>query len=152
MNEIWKDIKWYETLYMVSNKWRIKSLPKKWSWWHKWKILSIWKRRFWHWWVVLAKDRIYKNTYVHRLVAQAFLWLNINNTKILVCHKSEELINWFLYNGEDNLFLWTSLDNSKDMINKWRSTAQKNIKKLLKKWIPLERFDRYDNYSDWFYL
>jgi len=38
--EIWKDIPWYEWLYQASNLGRIKSLSKKWSWWHNWKILK----------------------------------------------------------------------------------------------------------------
>ena len=150
--EEWRDIKGYEELYQISSKWRIKSLPKKWSWGHNWKVLSIWKTKFWYWNVILTRNKSRKNVSIHRLVAQAFLWLDINNHKILVCHKVEDLIKGFIYNWEDNLFLWTAKDNLRDMKNKWRSYFQQTAKKLIKEWHSIEKFDRYDNYEDQFTL
>jgi hypothetical protein len=71
--EIWKDIKGYEWLYQVSNKGDVKSLPKKWRWWHNWKILK-WRNN-WNWYFIvnLYKEWILKYYRIHRLVALTFL-------------------------------------------------------------------------------
>lgn len=145
--EIWEDILWYEWLYQVSNLWNVKSLPKKWSWWHNWKILKNNISWSWRKIVMLRKNNLWKMFYLHRLVAQAFLWLDINNPKILVCHKDDNPLN----NNIKNLFLWTSKDNIQDMIRKWRSISQIKKKVLLKyKKNKLEDFDNDWFYNDWF--
>jgi len=118
--EEWRDIKWYEWRYKISNLWRVFSLPKKWRWGHLGLILSVWKHRYWYCHVVLSKNGLCKQQTLHRLVAQAFMWLDINNTKICVCHKDETLINWLLDNSLNNLWLWSHLDNMKDRDKKWR--------------------------------
>ena len=121
--EIWKDIKYYEWLYQISSLGRVKSFPKIWRWAHNGKILKLDKNKYWYLRICLCKDwkRVF---FVHRLVAQAFLWLDINNKKILVCHKNETLIDWLLNNSKNNLFLWTHKDNSQDMSKKLRSWMQ----------------------------
>ena len=57
---------------------------------------------------------------VHRLVWSAFLWLDLYEIKkshwICVLHKDDNPSN----NNVNNLFLWTHLDNVKDMDKKWR--------------------------------
>jgi hypothetical protein len=61
----------------------------------------------------------WKKTYiVSRLSAYIFLWLDINDSTVCVCHKCDnpKCIN------PDHLFLWTQKDNVKDMINKWRKS------------------------------
>lgn len=120
--EIRKDIKWYEWLYQVSDLWNIKSLWKqKWFLYQKELILKPLNINN-YWRVVLVKDKIKTYFKVNRLVAQAFLGLEIENKNILVCHKSEQLNNnWLLNDSLENLFLWSSKDNTKDMINKKRS-------------------------------
>lgn len=155
--EIWKDIQWYEWLYQVSDLGRIKS---------KWRIIdNCWK------WQRITKEYImkpklikggynrkplYKNwkytlLYVHRLVAQAFLWLDINNKNILVCHKKETLnAMWFLDNSLNNLFLWNHKNNIEDMYKKGRSISQQKKKYLIKYWKKtIEDFDSDNNYDDW---
>lgn len=142
--EIWKDIEWYEWLYQISNIGRVKSLNYKRTWKHI--ILSNNIMRNWYHKIWLRNKGIYKKMYIHRLVAQAFLWLDISNTKILVCHKDDNPSN----NMVENIFLWNHKENSRDMLNKWRSVIQKDKRLKVSKWYNLEWFDRYENYSDWF--
>jgi len=122
IKEVWKDIKNYEWLYQVSNLWNIKSLPKiKWFIFTKEKILNPLNINS-YWRVVLVKNKIKNNYKVSRLVAQAFLWLDIEDKKILVCHKYEILnFNWLLNDSVENIFLWSSKENTEDMITKKRS-------------------------------
>ena len=105
--EIWKDIEWHEWKYQVSSVWNIKSLK-----FGKERIMKckIWINNYCG--IYLS----YKYYYIHRLVAQEFLWLDINNKKICVCHKDDNPIN----NNVDNLFLWTHKENTQDMMKKWR--------------------------------
>ncbi len=128
MKTFWKDILWYEWKYQVSSLWQVRSLNYR----RSWKIqLLILEKLKWRPYlkVKLTKNGIQKIYSVHRLVAQAFLWLNIDDKKMFVCHKDETLINWILNNSEWNLFLWTAKDNSLDCLNKWR-----NRHTLFKKW------------------
>ena len=122
--EIWKDIIWYEGMYQASNLGRIKSL---------WRNKIILNKNF------LTKEIILKNKkswkynqsclyinhnkkyiWTHRLIASAFLWLNINDRWTLVCHRDDNPLNNRLY----NLFLGTPKDNMQDMINKWRNVIK----------------------------
>lgn len=116
--EIWKDVQWYEWTYQVSSIGRIKSLerirPGIVGWILKEKYLKRWTH-YWYKTVYLYKSK-WKNYMVHRLVAQAFLWLDINDFKMLVCHKNDIRND----NRVDNLFLWTAKDNSQDCLKKWR--------------------------------
>lgn len=146
--EIWKDIKWYEWKYQVSNYGRVKSFTNNRHWVldNKWKILKPWKRRWWYSAVNLWKLNEYKSYLTHRLVWQSFLWLDINNSKIFVCHKNELLIDGELDNSVNNLFLWTHQDNMNDMVKKGRAQKRmawirggshprsKSIKQYTKKW------------------
>ncbi len=127
MKEIWKDIKDYEWIYQVSNLWRVKSLARErynWKWYYiqKERILSLWKSHNIYLRINLSKNWLLKIFAVHRLVWQAFLWLNIDDSKTFACHRDETLVNWLLDNSKDNLWLWTHLDNMKDKWRKWRST------------------------------
>ena len=85
--EIWKDIKDYEGLYQVSNLGRVKSLydgrHKK----FREKILQQQKTKKSYLVVTLQKEKVRKQFFVHRLVAQTFL-PNPNNLPE-VNHKSE---------------------------------------------------------------
>lgn len=147
MEEIWKDIPWYEGLYQVSNLGRVKSITRERYNWakriYKEKILKFWKR--WHYLkMCLYKNNKSKSITVHRLVAQAFLWLEISNLKILVCHKDDNPINCNL----DNLFLWTHKDNTQDMMKKWRNLfykewefKPKSILQFDKEWIFIREWN-----------
>lgn len=66
MREIWKPIKDYENLYVVSNFGRIKSSYTN-------KILKPVKQNTGYYRVSLCKGNIKTNYYIHRLVAEAFL-------------------------------------------------------------------------------
>jgi len=115
MTEIRKDIKGYEWLYKISNLGNVKSFLNK-----NEKILTKRYTTDWYYQCVLYKKKKRKNYWVHRLVAQAFLWLNINDKTIFVCHKDDNPKN----NKIDNLFLGTSKDNAQDCVNKWRHCHQ----------------------------
>lgn len=94
--EIWKDIKGYEGLYQVSNKGNVKSLNYKRS--GKDKILKLVKQKNNYIKIQLYKDRISKQFFVHRLVAETF----IDNPDNLLCvnHKDENPSNNFVENLE----------------------------------------------------
>lgn len=124
--EIWKDIPWYEWYYMVSNLGRVKSLDRYVRYNEnslqisRWTILSHWISR-WYCTVHLSKYKqvSYK---VHRLVASAFLWLDLysftdRKTSLCVCHKNDIRND----NRVENLFLWTYRENNQDKAMKWRS-------------------------------
>lgn len=134
--EIWKDIPEYEWLYQVSNLWNVKSLWNGNSNNSKEKNLSPRRSRAWQSNVMLCKNATEKRYSISRLVAQWFLWLDISNTKICVCHKKEDLDDkWMLYNGADNLFLWTHAENMHDMVKKWRSPRSlKPVKQFTLDW------------------
>lgn len=131
---VWKDIKGYKGLYQISNSGKLKSLNYMWKW--RKKILRASAEKRWYKRSTLTKNWKNKIYLIHRLVAQAFLWLDINNPKILVCHKDDNPKN----NNVNNLFLGISKDNVQDMISKWRSWVKKEVNqytidwKFIKKW------------------
>ena len=137
MEEIWKPVVWYEWLYEVSSLWRVRGidrfLMKRWFYFHKkWMLMNIsncliYKN------VSLSKNWKPKTFIVSRLVAQAFI-PNPEN-KPYACHKDETLINWSLNNNVNNLFWWTSKDNTNDMINKWRSRLIHKYWEWKKSWL-----------------
>jgi hypothetical protein len=99
--EKWKDIP--NTEYEVSSYGRV---VKKRQYKKNWRYRSI----------KLIVDWKLKNFYIHRLVAQAFLWLDINNTTIKVCHKDDNILN----NNKDNLFVGSQWENIADRVKKGR--------------------------------
>jgi uncharacterized protein YehS (DUF1456 family) len=76
MQEIWKNVAGYEGLYQVSNLGNVKSLSYRHT--NKPKILKKIKMSIGYECVFLAKDKVKKMFYIHRLVANAFI-KNINN-------------------------------------------------------------------------
>jgi len=118
--EKWKDIPWYEWLYQISNLGRVKSKKRKIETIIKHSLSKRWNYSR----VSLSWNSKQVNLSIHRLVAQAFLWLDINNTKIQALHKSEELLDWRLNNSLSNLWVWTAKENSQDMIKKNRWANQ----------------------------
>lgn len=69
--EVWKDIKGYEGLYIVSSFGRVKSLDYLHT--GKEKILKPWKQKNGYLQVQLCKNKKRKGVTVHRLVATAFI-------------------------------------------------------------------------------
>lgn len=111
-NIIWKDIPKFPW-YKASNTWLIKSMNYNNT--GKEKILRQWFVGKWYlhltiWW---------KNILSHRAVASAFLSLDLDDSKTLVCHKDDDPTN----NNILNLFIWTYSDNEVDKIKKWRRKA-----------------------------
>lgn len=162
--EEWRDIPWYDWKYLASSYWRIysiwtkPSIKSRWRMmpWRKWRLLK-WRKwgNYWHLYVKL----LWRNISVHRLVASAFLWLDLNSfinpkTSLCVCHKDDNPWN----NRYDNLFLWTNKDNHNDMMNKKRRIFKSGIENPLygKPWIMLWKFGKEHHlskvvyqYKDW---
>lgn len=158
--EIWKDIPGYEWYYMVSNMWRVKSLDRyicSKLWWkrlERWLILKILPNARWYLGIVLYMSWYNRKYAIHRLVASAFLWLDIDRKDICVCHKDDNPSN----NKLDNLFLWTQSENIIDMYSKcrrivatwekhymfWRkwllNPSSKPIKQISKNWEFIKEF------------
>lgn len=115
-------IPWYEGKYQINNAWEIKSISreKKVKWWWvqyvKEKVLLQYVNSCWYKQVCLCRNAKVRSFFVHRLVAQSFLWLDISIKSLFVCHKDDNPSNNNLY----NLFIGTSSDNTQDMLKKWR--------------------------------
>lgn len=113
MNEIWKDIPWYEGLYQVSSCWVIKSYPKMWSWWHLWKTMKLSTNWNWYAHLYLTKNKNRKLFSVHRIVAMTFLE-NVENKKE-VNHIDGNRIN----NKLENLEWCTHWENERHKYKLW---------------------------------
>lgn len=114
MEEIWKNIKWYEWRYLVSNLWRVKSIINKEI------ILKPHFCKYWYMKINLSLNNKSKSYKVHRLVAIAFIE-NPDN-KIQVNHK-----NWIKHdNLLDNLEWCTRSENMKHAWNTWLKTIENN--------------------------
>ena len=73
IEEIWKDIKYYDGLYQISSMGRVKSLGNGSSNNSKERILKGGKDGSGYLYVNLCKEGKIKNFHIHRLVASAFL-------------------------------------------------------------------------------
>lgn len=96
MEEIWKDIPNYEKYYKISNYGVIVSIPRNGTIMQE-KVLKQYKDKYGYLKVILQKNGIKKNKYIHQLVAQTFLD-NPNNC-LYVNHKDENKSN----NNVENL-------------------------------------------------
>lgn len=108
---IFENMEWIEIRewYFINKKAEVKSFAK----YKNWIIMSpikIWRYLWIQFW---RKEK----RYLHRLMWEAFLWLDINDSRMCVCHDDDNPYN----NNLDNLFLWTHLKNNLDCINKWRA-------------------------------
>ena len=115
MEEIWKDIIWYEGLYQISNLGNVKSL-KFW----KERILKSYKNSAWYLRICLFKEWKCKILRINRLVAQRFTPNPLNKTQV-------NHINWI---KDDNKVLnleWCN--DSENQIHSYR--ILKRIKYLL---------------------
>lgn len=153
VTEKWKDISWYEWLYMVSSFWRIKSFIRwKKKWWELWRILSPWDN--WKWYLfVNLKGKINIKWRIHRIVATEFLknddlknivnhidWNPLNNHiyNLEWCTQSENTLHWFNINKRVHNMIWKIWKDSPqhkqikqyslewDFIKKWECMADVN--------------------------
>lgn len=122
--EVWKPVVGYESRYLVSNMGRVFSLIKD-------KMLSMSKLNTGYLVVTLYDGSTKKNTYIHRIVAQAFLD-NPNNLPE-VNHKDEDKSN----NMVDNLEWCTSKYNS----NFGTRTTRLSSTLSKKKTMPIGQYD-----------
>lgn len=95
-----KDISWYEWFYMVSNIWDIKSVDRYVKRKNKyirlkWKIISKYWDWKWYYKVQLCKNWKKERIFVHRIVANSFLW---NITWKVVDHIDENRKNNKVWN------------------------------------------------------
>ena len=114
--EIWKDVKGYEGLYIVSNQGRVKSFVTN-------KLLSPQDNGAGYLRVELWKDKIGKKTYIHRMVADAFLPNPLDKTE--VNHKDSNPRN----NASENLEWVSSSENSRHAVYKGALVAWGNLAK-----------------------
>lgn len=114
MQEIWKDIKGYEDLYQVSNLGRVKNKKTN-------NIRKTYISKIGYYAINLYKKDNRKTTFLHRLIAEAFI-PNPNNLPC-VNHKDENKLN----NNLDNLE-WCSYS-----YNNTYGIGQENRKKALSK-------------------
>ena len=146
--EVWRESGLYKW-YIVSSKWRIKG--------RNWKILTWVDNWNWYYKITIWKS---KKEYIHRLVAEAFIW---DIEWMHVCHIDDNPYN----NVATNLFIWTAQDNIDDKVKKWRhiiwwkTVYQYSLKwELIKEWewwvMEVERVLWYNNSNiynacDWKY-
>ena len=106
--EIWKDIKEYEGLYQVSNKGKIRSLPKMIG--NRFRdnsiILKSWKNKSGYLTIALSKNDIKSTKKIHILVANAFLikhfdFLTVNHKDCNKTNNNVENLEWITL--QDNL-------------------------------------------------
>lgn len=130
--EIWKDIPWWEWLYMASTMGRIKSCDryrKNGNWYRlvKSRIILWFVEEFWYIVCTLSSPEWSRRFRVHRIMWITFLWLTtsrefIPSESFCVCHKDDNPSN----NRLDNLYLWTLSDNTNDRHTRWRTKPPNN--------------------------
>lgn len=126
MEEVWKPITGYESLYEVSSLGRVKGLPR----YHKTRFTGFMKKErilkprldsYGYQMVMLCKDKVQRNFLVHRLVAIEFIENPLNYE--CINHKDENKLN----NNVDNLEWCDRLYNNN------YGTRNKRMSETLKK-------------------
>lgn len=124
MEEIWKDIPWYEWKYQASNLGNMRSLDRiihRNNWTKlpkKWKILKYWLNENWYCLVNLWRGNTKK---VHRIICLTFL--NNYNSNLGVNHKDWNKLN----NNIENLEMVTHRENMRHSFDVLHSGSKKII-------------------------
>ncbi|ASD51643.1 hypothetical protein [Flavobacterium phage FCOV-F18] len=130
-NEIWVDVKGYESLYQVSNLGRIKSLN-----YNKKKItkeLKIQKNNKGYFFVYLCNKTKPKRFYIHRLVAIAFLNYNNLDKKFVIDHidgnpSNNKLNNLQIITHRHNISKSLNFNHTNTGVQKRRNKYSVNVK------------------------
>jgi len=129
MEEIWKDIEWYNKLYKVSNLGRIKSFK-----WKGGRILKPWKTKVWYNFVVLYIWKKYKYHSVHRLVMENFNWKSILHVNHKNWIKTDNRLNNLEYctRSENMLHSYKVLNQKKTYAMRWKIWKLNHLSKKVK--------------------
>jgi hypothetical protein len=145
--EIRKIITLFSREIQVSNLWNTMIKSLKWEW----RKLKQYTRYDWYMRVNICEWKCIHQWFVHRLVASAFLWLDISNWREQCALHKNDIRN---DNRVENIYIGTYKDNAIDRANRWRGNSPKwskntgsvlkeeqvvNIKHLLKEWNMLQR-------------
>ena len=137
--EIWKDVLGYEGLYQVSDKGRVKSLPRKVkrklrgsdaSYFIKEKILKSAKEKDRYYFVGLSKSGKSRSFYIHRLVAQSFIGPIPNG--MYVDHINRDKLD----NRVENLRIITPAESQS---NTWKKRSNVKNAKTWTKYIGVKK-------------
>ena len=145
--EIRKTITLFWREIQVSNLWDTMIKSVKWEW----RKLKQYTRYDWYMRVNICEWSKIHQWFVHRLVASAFLWLDISKGREQCALHNNDIRN---DNRVENIYIGTYKDNAIDRAVRWRGNSPIwsnntasilkeeqviNIKILLKEWNMLQR-------------
>ncbi len=147
MIEIWKDIKGYEGIYQVSNTGKVRSLDRKvWNYIKKGRILKPHDNGHGYYNVSLSDgDKKSKHTYIHILVAEAFIpnpnnYTQVNHKDFNKANNAVDNLEWvspqqnILHFRQSHLYKKVSQNKHRTLTNKTLDFIYKNKDKVLEEY------------------